>query len=167
LFVGGDFLSGYLLSIIGIVTFSAVLSVILPDGKTNKLIKGIAKICTLSVLLAPVLSFFRSGSEGDGEIKISTFSSQFVIETDTAFIDYCSMKRIGNAETQLEKELFEVFSVETQITLIWEYAAAETAGTEIKITKAVIGAEEEIDGELAAKMKTHIAENYGCEVEFV
>ena len=101
-------MSAYLLSIIGIVLLTAILSAVLPDGKTVKFIKGIAKLCCLAVILAPVLGFFKEAS--DGKINFPFFSSETVIETDGAFIDYCSTKRIENAETELEKKLEETFS---------------------------------------------------------
>ena len=169
-------MSAYLLSIIGIVLLTAILSAVLPDGKTVKFIKGIAKLCCLAVILAPVLGFFKEAS--DGKINFPFFSSETVIETDGAFIDYCSTKRIENAETELEKKLEEPFSVRVGVTLLWEYCGSIAEGeedgylsvyegTEIKITKVLVkDAEGNIDGEVRERMKAHIVEKYGCEVEF-
>ena len=121
-------MSAYLLSIIGIVLLTAILSAVLPDGKTVKFIKGIAKLCCLAVILAPVLGFFKEAS--DGKINFPFFSSETVIETDGAFIDYCSTKRIENAETELEKKLEETFSVRVGVTLLWEYCGSIAEGEE-------------------------------------
>lgn len=173
-------MSAYLLAIIGIVLLSSILSVVLPGGKTAKFIKGIAKLCCLAVILAPILSFFRGN--GDGNIKFPFFSSETVIETDDAFIDYCSTKRIENAEAELKKKLEETFSVEVEVTLLWEYRSSMTEsesasndnylsvyqGKEIKITKALLkDSRDNIGGEVKKKMTEHIVKEYGCEVEFI
>lgn len=173
-------MSAYLLAIIGIVLLSSILSVVLPGGKTAKFIKGIAKLCCLAVILAPILGFFRGN--GDGNIKFPFFSSETVIETDDAFIDYCSTKRIENAEAELKKKLEETFSVEVEVTLLWEYRSSMTEsesasndnylsvyqGKEIKITKALLkDSRDNIGGEVKKKMTEHIVKEYGCEVEFI
>jgi transcriptional regulator CtsR len=79
------------------------------------------------------------------------------------------MKRIENAEAEIEKDLEKTFSVQTKVTLDWEYssAASERTGTDIQITKVEIRAEEEIEEGLLSEIGRHIFENYGCEVEFV
>lgn len=173
-------MSGYLLGIVGIVLLSSIVSVILPDGKTVRFIKGITKLSCLAVILAPILGFFQG--KGDGKINFPFFSAQTVIETDGAFIDYCSTKRIENAETELEKKLEETFSVRIGVTLLWEYRGSITEsetessdgylsvyeGKEIKITKVVLKDEEKNIGEEVRKIMTeHVAREYGCEVEFV
>ena len=66
-----------------------------------------------------------------------------------------------------------------EATLLWEYCGAVTEGgedgylsvyegTEIKITKVLLkDIEGNIDEEVREKMKEHITDKYGCEVEFV
>ena len=174
-------MSGYLLAIIGIVLLTGILSAVLPEGKTAKFIKGMTKLCCLAVILAPILGFFHKVATG-GEINFPFFSSETVIETDDAFIDYCSTKRIENAESELKKKLRETFSAEVEVTLLWEYRSSITEGEdssqdkylsvyqgkEIKITKALLkDSQENIGGEVRKKMTEHIVKEYGCEVEFI
>ena len=160
-------MSGYLLAIIGIVLLTGILSAVLPEGKTAKFIKGMTKLCCLAVILAPILGFFHKVATG-GEINFPFFSSETVIETDSSFIDYCSTKRVENAEEDLEEKMEELFSVRVEATLLWEYCGAVTEGTEIKITKVLLkDIEGNIDEEVREKMKEHITDKYGCEVEFV
>lgn len=172
-------MSAYLLGIVGIVLLSSILSVVLPGGKTVKFIKGITKLCCLAVILAPVLGFFKKAVSGDGKINFPFFSSQTVIETDDAFIDYCSTKRIENAERELEKKLKETFSADVEVTLLWEYSGAVTEGgeegylsvyegKEIKITKVLLkDSEGSADEEVRNRMAEHVVKEYGCEVEFI
>ena len=171
-------MSGYLLAIIGIVLLTGILSAVFPEGKTAKFIKGMTKLCCLAVILAPILGFFHKVATG-GEINFPFFSSETVIETDSSFIDYCSTKRVENAEEDLEEKMEELFSVRVEATLLWEYCGAVTEGgedgylsvyegTEIKITKVLLkDIEGNIDEEVREKMKEHITDKYGCEVEFV
>lgn len=170
-------MSAYLLSIVGVVLLSAVLSAVLPGGKTSKFIKGMTKLACLAVILAPVLDFFRGG---DGETNFPFFSSETVIQTDVDFIDYCSTKRIENAEEELGNALEENFSVRPEVTLLWEYAGSITegdgeegylslyVGREIKITKVLLrDVGGSIGEEVKREMTEHIAEEYGCDAEFV
>ena len=167
-------MSGYLLSIAGIVLLSAILSVALPGVKTAKLIKGTAKLACLFVILAPVLRFFKEGAEG-GEGNFPFFSGETVIETDGGFIDYCSTKRIESAEKALGEKLSEVFSFRAEVTLEWEYRGSLTGedyqsayeGREILITKAVVRDPDGVIGEEVKREVTeYVAEEYGCEAEF-
>lgn len=124
-----------------------------------------------------VLDFFRGG---DGETNFPFFSSETVIQTDVDFIDYCSTKRIENAEEELGNALEETFSVRPEVTLLWEYAGSITegdgeegylslyVGREIKITKVLLrDVGGSIGEEVKREMTEHIAEEYGCDAEFV
>ena len=93
----------YLLSIVGIVFISGILNAILPEGKTSGIVKSTAKLCCLLVILAPVAEFVTKGGEID---KIfSDFLGESVIQTDQAFINYSSGKRIDEAESLLKEEI--------------------------------------------------------------
>lgn len=138
-------MSAYLLSIVGIVLVSGLLSAILPEGKTASMIKGTAKLACLIVILSPILQFFTSLKNGE---DFSNFSEQTVIQTDKSFIDYCSKERIESVEESLAKELKDEFGRDVAVTLLWEYGFEKTDGLyevgEIKILKAelVCGCEE-------------------------
>ncbi|MFR1983862.1 MAG: stage III sporulation protein AF [Christensenellaceae bacterium] len=161
-------MSAYLLSIIGIVLLTAILSAVLPDGKTVKFIKGIAKLCCLAVILAPVLGFFKEAS--DGKINFPFFSSETVIETDGAFIDYSSTN-VWLAETELEKNWRRPF-VASGSPFCGITVRSRGRRTALSVRErnqnhqSVVDAEGNIDGEVRERMKAHIVEKYGCEVEF-
>lgn len=180
-------MSEYLLSIVGIVLIAAIVSAVLPEGKTVKLIKGITKLCCLFVILAPVLNFFlaKIGKEEEGETNFSFFSSQTVIQTDGSFIDYCSTKRIENAERELEKDLESRFFVSIDATLVWRYDSGEEEGAtdeenresrdvffggDIAITRVLLTFGDDSlssDEELSEEIGKYVSEEYGCEVEFI
>lgn len=151
-------MSAYLLSVVGVVLISAVFATVLPEGKTATLVKGVTKLCCLSVILTPILLFFQK--DGKNDEKVSLFLSETVIERDEIFINYCSEKRIANAETLLEKAIFEEYGVITDATILWEYVEG---GNEIAVTAIEIGANG-LTGETLDKLAAFVRENYGCEV---
>ena len=46
-------MSGYLLGVIGMVLFCAVLTVVIPHGKTSKMVHAISRIACVVAILAP------------------------------------------------------------------------------------------------------------------
>lgn len=160
-------MSGYLLSIIGTVLLSAILTAILPEGKTAATVKNIAKIACLVVIVSPVLGIFRSLS---GEEKFDEnseiFFSQTVIQTDEEFIKYYSEMRIQNAQAALQEELFNSFSVETDVTLFWEYTGEKEYYNvdKIKITKIYVKTENQTHEEDERAMWEYLTKNYCSEV---
>ena len=110
----------YLLSIVGVILLAAILTGILPNGKTAGLIKSVMHMVCILTIISPIVSFFFAGVTSDSNAKKSTsFFSQFVIETDVSFIHYNSELRISEAERALETEISEQFSMDVSVTLDW------------------------------------------------
>ena len=53
-------MSGYILSILGIVIAGVVIDVILPAGTINKYIKSIFSIFVVAVIISPVVKFISN-----------------------------------------------------------------------------------------------------------
>ncbi|MBQ3221344.1 MAG: hypothetical protein IJB34_05230 [Clostridia bacterium] len=159
-------MSGYLLSIIGTVLLCALLTSIIPEGKTGNTIKGIAKLACLLVIIAPIPRFLRStdlfdkirkeGTE-NGEKKLE----QSVIMTDGSFIDYYCEMRIRNAESVLREEILSKYSLETAVTLYWSFE--DTSG-DIRIDKIRIETQTPITEEKKKEMLDYLKKNYCSEV---
>ena len=77
-------MSGYLLSVVGIVLFTSILLAIVPTGKTSEIVKAIARLACVVTILAPIVQFFVS----DGEF--GTFFVESSIQTESTFIQYSS-----------------------------------------------------------------------------
>ena len=162
-------MSAYLLSIIGIVLLSAILTAILPEGKSAGLIKSVTRMVCILAIISPILSFFQSGSLSIGvEKKSNGILSQSVIEMDSAFIHYHSEMRISETETALKQEIFEKFSVDCAVELFWEMEADRVGNISlaehIKITKICIKTLEEQDEEVLRNMWEYLTKNYCSEV---
>ena len=124
-------MNAYLLSVIGTVLISAVITAIIPEGKTATVIRNVAKLaCTVSIL-APILNFFKTGDLDKGGELTQTATENFSknsIQTDEAFIQYYCEIRVRETERALEQELAESFGVSAKVTLSWEMYAEEVYG---------------------------------------
>ena len=161
-------MNGYLLSVIGTVLLCAILTAILPEGKTAGAIKGVAKLACVLAIVAPVLEFFKSGKKGESEQKTSSgIFSETVIQTDEAFIEYYSELRIRETETALESELNEKFQVQAKITLEWQREKETVDGKyesdSIRITRIRIWINDETE-EVSQMIAEYVKKNYCSEV---
>ena len=162
-------MSEYLLSLIGVVLLSAILTAILPNGKTAGLIKSVTRMVCVLAIISPILTFFQSGSLSVGGTKNSNLNfPQSVIEKETAFIHYYSEMRIAETEKALKRELFDKFAADTDVQFIWE-TVAEDVGNHtmvdlIKIKQIHIKMIKRQDEEVVRKMWEYLTKNYCSEV---
>lgn len=161
-------MNGYLLSVIGTVLLSAILTAIVPEGKTSSAIKGVAKLACVLAIVAPVLEFFQGGSAELGGKKTSQLIfSESVIQTDEEFIKYYSEMRIRETEKTLEAELVEKYGVETSITLEWtrerETVDGRYESDTIRITRIRIRIDDETQ-EVGQMIADYVKKNYCSEV---
>ena len=157
-------MSEYLLSVIGIVLFSSVLIAVLPSGKTGEMIRGIARIACVITILSPVVHFFVDAGKLDG------FFREKGIETEEAFIEYCSKERIEEAEELLKKELSEKYDGVDRVKLQWKneeiYYGGYTAGG-VKIEKIFVYLNKEMTNNTHEEMIEYLFSQYGCEGQVV
>lgn len=148
----------YILSIAGVVLLTAVISIVVPNGKMGKFIQGVGKLLTLTVMIAPFATLF-TGKKGD-----LSFASETIV-TDESYLVSCARILSERDEEEIKKALNDEFSVTAEV----EVERGKTAGfpsekITVKITDfGIIGQDghknmiDEIESKLAAR--------YGCEVE--
>ena len=153
-------MSAYLLSVVGTVLFSAILTMVTPEGKTSVIIKAATRLACLVVILFPILNFFQTGRL----FEINFASSG--IRSDVKFIEYCSKINVENAENLLKEEIEKEFEFPCEVRLLWEEVKESENGYEffkIKIIKAeIVG---EFDESTAEKIKAFIQKVYSCDAE--
>lgn len=159
----------YLLSVIGTVILSAVLTAILPEGRTLGVVKAVARLACVLAIVAPVLNFFRSGNlSAFGEKNSDRIFSESVIEAEETFIEYYSEMRIRETERALELELSEKYSVEAEVALAYkrqeERVDGRYASDKIKITGIHVKLKEKSNEEVLQKMWEYLTKNYCSEV---
>ena len=154
-------MNGYLLSVIGTIIFSALITAIMPEGKTSGLIKAVARIACVLAIVAPVLNFLRTGSTSIfyGK-KNQTIFSQSVIDGQEEFIQYYSETRIEQTQSALEKEILQNYALETKVSLEWLLEEDK-----IKITRIVVNTSGKANGEVVNKMSEYLTKNYCSEVK--
>ena len=162
-------MSGYLLSIIGTVLLCAVLTAIVPQGKTSGVIKGVAKLACVLVIVSPVLRFFKTGEIGGNSTENSpTFFSQTGIQTDESFIQYYSEMRVRETERALKEEILELYDLQVEVSIRWEMvtqAVGKYYETErIKINEIRIKCAETPSKEIKQSMWEYLTKNYCSEV---
>lgn len=160
-------MNGYLLSVIGTILLSAIITAILPDGKTSTMIKNVTKLACVLAIVAPVLQFFtKTNAVADKNSQM--FFSQSVIRPDEEFIQYYWSMRIRATESAISKELKEKYSVNTSIELLCSTESETVDGKyqsdEIKVTKIYVRFEEEPNEEVKRSMWEYLTKNYCSEV---
>ena len=105
----------YLLSVVGTILLGAVLTAIIPEGKTAGIVRSMTKLVCLLVIISPILSYLSS-EKAVGKEKNFT---QSVIQTDESFIQYYSELRVEQAEKAIAEALKQEFSVDCGVRLDW------------------------------------------------
>lgn len=91
-------ISSWILSITGIIVVTLLVEIILPNGKTNKLIKSIIGIFSIFVIISPLKKF-----DIDSLDLTAVFQSE--IKIDTNFIDNRNKEKIVAYEKLIEDTL--------------------------------------------------------------
>lgn len=159
----------YLLCVIGTVIVSAILTAILPEGKTLGLVKTITRLACILAIVSPVLRFLRVGELTFGGMENSKeIFSQSVIEGEEAFIEYYSEMRIRETERALESELSEKYGLDTEVTLLCEKQTERVDGkyisNRIKIKEIRVKLKKSSNEEVLKKMWEYLTKNYCSEV---
>ncbi len=153
-------MSGYLLSVVGTILISAVLTAIVPEGKTAPTIKHIARLACLAIIISPIPKFFQknvSGTEINGN-----FFTEKVIQTDSSFIQYYSELRMDHLETAIQRELFDKFSI--NITIEIECEGSEEYTGELIVKRIRLLETSEMTEEKKMVVWEYLKQNYCSEV---
>lgn len=153
-------MNGYLLCVIGTVLVCSILTAIAPEGRTSTVIKGVARLSCVLAIIAPVLSFLKTGD-------VSVFNdkngqeifSQEGIEGESAFIQYYSEMRILQTESALQTELEEKYGVAAKVSLLWSQSEEKIHIDEIRV-KLLNKTSEGVKKEMWA----YLTKNYCSEV---
>ena len=90
-------MSGYILSVLGIVLAGVIIDVILPSGSINKYIKSIYAIFVVAVLINPVVKFLTKG--GGFKFQYDEYN------LNGNLLNYVYNNRVENLENKIETKL--------------------------------------------------------------
>lgn len=163
-------MKNYLFTIIGTVLVSAIITVLIADGKTSSIIRNITRLVCVLVIISPIFNsiYVKNPDTFLWEEK-SDYFSENVIEAHTNFIQYYSELRIENAEKLLEEELFNKFKVKINTDIHWEFNEENAldiyAKNNIKILRINISVSGTISEEVKKSMCEYVANTYCSEVK--
>lgn len=151
-------MKAYILSIVGVILLTAVITIIAPHGKMEKFLKGTAKLVVLSALIAPIAGFLTEKAP-----SLSTAE----IGTDTAYLEYCAECYADADERAIKKFLEEEYSVAAEVvvtrnadaTFSYEKITVRMENEGISGQDGNINISEEIESVLEAR--------YGCNTEVI
>lgn len=85
----------WVLNLVGISLMGILIEILLPSGKTNKYIKGILSLVTISVVISPIISIFTNQS------TIKNFFDQDIV------VDEQFVASTNQSSNQREEKLIE------------------------------------------------------------
>lgn len=162
-------MNGYVLTVMGTVLLSAILTILVPEGKTSGIIKGVTKLACLIVIISPIPQFLKNERffdviRGESVENNEAFFEENGITADKSFIEYYCKWRVEETQTALQKELTEKFAVKLIVTIVWEFDDTVDADG-IKITKIKIKMQEDVSQEMQTKITEYVRKTYCSEVQ--
>lgn len=118
----------YILAVCGAVVISALISLLMPEGKTGRFIGGILKLFCLLVMLVPLLQMFKQFAVPEEGEEVSAG-----YEPDEDFLLNIYEKQAAAREDEIEELVEKEFSVDVSADVVWEYAQYACNVTEIRI----------------------------------
>lgn len=85
----------WVLNLVGISLMGILIEILLPSGKTNKYIKGVLSLVTISVVISPIISIFTNQS------AIKNFFDQDIV------VDEQFVASTNQSSNQREEKLIE------------------------------------------------------------
>lgn len=151
-------MKGYVLAVTGAILLASMISMLLPEGKIGKFLKGICGLMVFSAVVAPLISLFsgRKLALNAGEVG-----------TDEGYLAACAQLLEEQDRRDAEQFLSEQFSL--SCTVLSERAASGGFALQkitVKISEnGIFGQDEHID--MAERIKSALEERYRCPAEVI
>lgn len=112
-------MTAYLLSAVGVIFLSVIVSILVPEGKLNKSIVFVMRLCCIFVLIRPIVGVFKIEDKSSGE----------------EFFDYeyvCNVYS-ENQSGQIEELIYKEMGIETECRVNIEYDGGEFRETAVTV----------------------------------
>ena len=149
-------MQAYLLSVAGAVLLSAVVSILVPEGRLGPVIRGVTKLVTLLLLVSPVISLLRGASFSVEETALGE---------DADFLSYCAERVEKRDEHSVEARLLEEYGISAVADL--DLAADGSYSAKyVTVTVSDFGIYEgEAHIDISLQIEAALSERFGCEAE--
>ncbi len=147
-------MKAYVLSIAGVILLSAVVTLVLPNGKMGNSIRAGAKLICLLVLVAPLVSL----AQGKG------VSESVFIEEDTAYLSACKRLAEEGEEGKIQLLIAQDFSVTAEVDVTCEEKSPFSV-KKISVSVKDFGINEQsAHKDIMTKIQNACIKEYACEV---
>lgn len=121
-------MSAYILSICGAVIISALVTIIMPEGKLGKFINGILKIFCVFIMLVPIVNWVSS-------LKIGDFKGESVaqVSLDEEYLNYFFQKQADSFSEEIREFVEKEFSLEASVVTDWDCSDYAFSVRKVKI----------------------------------
>ena len=148
-------MKAYVLSIAGIVLVIAALTIIAPNGKMGKFIKGAGRLFIIVIMVAPFVSFFADKNN-------SLFETEEIV-IDSGYLESCAKMLENDDEEEITAYLSEELFIRAEVKVS---RSGRTGFPREKIEVKII--EMGINGQVghidkAEDVRKVLEERYGCE----
>ena len=116
-----EFLSSYLLSVVGVVLLTVLIDLILPDGKINKYVKSVVAIVVVAVIISPVAKLVKS------DFDFSNLFTNSSYQVDEVILNELTNQNLQNYQSEWESNLEKLGYSGVHISI----ACAEKNGNQI------------------------------------
>lgn len=159
----------YLVGVTATVLICAILTSVLPEGKTAVVIAAIIKLLCLLVIIFPIFQTLQSIKSGEKKELFEYFFIESGIYGDENFINYHSGVQIAFAEMRIQEEIKEKFSFENKVSLAWKYEEnkAENGYTiqNVRIVKINVDITKPFQEQEVKSLREYLEKNYASEVQ--
>lgn len=121
-------MSGYVLSVVGVVFLGVLVDVIMPDGEMNKYVKGMFSLIALCVFLSPVQKIFNKDFSFDGLVYDSS-----AIQIDDDFVEATNKQIKQQLERSLEAKLCDAGFDNTKVEIL-----CDLSNNKLQIKKVIV-----------------------------
>ena len=118
-------MSGYLLSLLGVILLGVLVDIILPSGSTSKYISGIFSIVVMFVMISPVINWVKS------DYKLTNYFSASDIELNDKLLYNINNSKFTALEEQIENELTSNGYKNINIDIQFDMVAGNVAITQV------------------------------------
>lgn len=150
-------MKAYILSIAGAVLLGAVLSIVVPNGKTGTFLKGMAKLLILSVMIAPLTALLKDPSFISADSPSITIDGEY-LENASDMMEEADERTISSA-------ILLSYGISAQVNVSRsDESPFSYEKIAVKITDFGINEEDE-HIHIIEKIKAALEARYGCEAE--
>lgn len=121
-------MEGYILAVCGAVILSALVTILLPEGKTGKFINGMLRVFCVAVMLVPLCGLF----EKFGAPSLPEGGSEEVALDESFMERVFSEQALAQAEA-LETSLSEDPGISVSAEILWECVEYAYTVREVRI----------------------------------